>query len=359
VLGSIRTPIDFLGTMFPRKMRLDPSSQHLSPDGDSEMLYTHYAPAGFAVRAALAQRALIVFDEANTCAMSTQAALLRVLFEGMVGEMPMPLGVRMMLAMNPIKMSAGGRQISMPLSNRLGWIDWPAPTVENFTRFLLTGGQVGQFMNPEGDIDARPIDPAHEEALVDARWDRQWALSLGTITGFLKRRPDLLYKPAREGGVPWESPRTWELAARAITGSRIYGLSQTEERIAVAAYVGVGTFNEFWQWRKEADLPDPERLLDGEAQFVHNRARPDKTAAVLTSCSAIVLPEKSKMRPERAKALWRIIKDIADDATDICVPTVVAMCQNRLVAGNTDAYRVLAKMEPVMSAAGISKSIAT
>lgn len=357
VLGSLRSPIDFLGVPVPRRMQLNEHTQHLSPDGDAEFTYMHYAPAGFSMRAAMAKRAVILLDEVNTCPPSVQAALLRVLFEGVVGELELPPGVRMLLAMNETKDAAGGWDIAPPLANRMGWIEWSSPTPQEFTKFLLNGGRgVDLVRGADGEwTPADKADPATEEAAVDALWPKAWASAVGEVSGFLHRRAELLLKRGKEGDRQWPSPRTWELTTRALTGSYVYDLSEIEREMACAAFVGSGAFGEFFAWRKEADLPDPEALLDGLVTFKHTPARLDRTAAVLTACTAIVTPDNAPSRKERSGRLWSLIRGMTADATDVCLPSVVALCNARLMNGHPEAYHVLANIEPVMSAAGITK----
>lgn len=362
VLGSLRSPIDFLGVPVPRKRKLGECDQHLSPDGEEELLYMHYAPAGFSMRAALAKRAVILLDEVNTCPPSVQAALLRVLFEGVVGELELPPGVRMVLAMNETKDAAGGWDIAPPLANRMGWIEWDSPTPAEFTKFLLNGGRGGELKRHDdgtyGPVDT--VDPVQEEASVDALWEKAWAQAVGEVSGFLHRRPENLLKRGKDGARQWPSPRTWELATRAIAGGYVYDLNGVEQEMAASAFIGSGVFGEFFTWRKAADLPDPEKLLDGQESFTHARDRIDRTAAVLTACTAIVTPEQATpelqvKRKERAERLWKLIRTMTDDATDVCLPTVVSLCNARLMINSVDAIKVLSAVEPVMSAANITR----
>lgn len=346
VLGSLRSPVDFLGVPVPRKRQLAPVDQHLSPEGDTEFTYMHYAPAGFSVRAALAKRAWLLFDEVNTCPPSVQAALLRVLFEGIVGELELPPGVRMTLAMNETKDAAGGFEIAPPLANRMGWIEWENPTQQEFTQFLLNGGKTAAQDR---------VDPIAEEAAVDAAWTKAFAVAAGEVSGYLQRQPSALLRRGKGNDRQWPSPRTWELATRALAGAYVYDLTELELATACSAFVGSGTFGEFYTWKKDADLPDPEKLLDGQATFQHKAARLDRTAAVLTACTALVTPEAAANRKPRSERLWSLIKDMTSDATDVCLPSIVSLCHARLFVGCDVAYKVLASVEPVMAAAGITR----
>lgn len=352
ILGSIRSPTDFLGVPIPQRRPLCPADQHLSPDGDSEFLYAHYAPAGFAVRAAAAQRYGLLFDEASAMAPSVQAAMLRVLFEGVVGELQLPPGVRMFLAMNHTQDAAGGWEIAPPLANRMGWLEWNPPNVRDFAGFLVGGCKTHV---------APVVDPIEEEALVDAVWGPEFARACGDVAGFLERRPNnLLVMPSEDAAKPWPSPRTIEFAARALTMCSIYGLTGMEEAEAVGAFVGPAWYHEFFAWRKEADLPNPEDVLTGRVKFTHNPARLDRTAAVLSAVGALVIDGRGRAdATDRARWCWELLgqmvssTDPKNSAADVALPTVTALVNAKLMIGQPAAYRVLASLEPLLKASGV------
>lgn len=355
LLGSVRSPIDYLGTPFLRKQNVTTTDADFT-EHTEEVPYTHYAPPGWALELARAGRSCVNYDELNTAPLAVQSAMLRVLFEGVVGEFPLPTSVRQLACMNPVGQATGGRDLSMALQNRLGHIDWPTPTVEEFARHMLGGGQLGQFVTSEGDVMTAPVDPAVEETNVDRLWAQAWPRALGEVTGFLKRRPEFLLKLPTSPGKAWPSLRTWEFKMRALAGSYVYDLSPAERLIACSAFIGDSAYAEFFQWLKEADLPDPEALLDGSVHFEHAAQRIDRTAAVLASCTALVTPEGAPKRKERIDALWRILRDVPDGALDVALPSVTALCQARVAQGNATAYKMLARLEPVMTAAGLVRA---
>lgn len=351
VLGSLRSPTDFLGVPVPQRRQLCAADQHLSPDGDADFLYMHYAPSGFAVRAALAKRYGLLFDEVSTCPPSVQAALLRVLFEGVVGELQLPPGVRMILAMNHVQDAAGGWDIAPPLANRMGWLEWSPPNVKDFANFLVGGCKT--------HVEA-VVDPAEEEARVDAAWNEEFARAAGAVAGFLSRRPELLLAmPKDDAARAWPSPRTWEFFTRALAGSAVYGLDAEETMLACAAFVGDSAFSEFYAWQKAADIPDPKDVLNGAVTFKHNPARLDRTAAVLSSVGALTIAEAKNDTLGYTVKCWGFVGGLLDagdekaDASDVILPTVTTLCQAKLMAGNPQAYKILAKLAPVMRGAGI------
>jgi hypothetical protein len=346
VLNSLRSPLDYLGVPVPKRMKLTSVDQHLSPDGDEEFMTMNYAPAGFSVRAAQAKRSLIFFDEANTAPKAVQAAMLRVLLEGVVGELQLPPEVRFLLAMNHTDDAAGGQELSPALANRMGWLEWEKPEVKNFVGYL-TGG---------GSQESDPIIPAQLEAEVDAVWEAEaWPHASGMVAGFLTARSDLLHKKPEKGdrARAWPSARTWEFAAHAYAGSEIFKLSAEATNTAVSGFIGNGAYAEFFNWVQTADLPNPADLLDGKVQFKHDKRRLDRTAAVLASATALVLPAGSENRNDRIGRLWDILTPMSTDAVDVIMPCVTSLCKARAATGYRSAMQLLGKMEAVLSAAGI------
>ncbi len=211
VIASLRDPSDFLGLGVPHQMKLDATNQHLSPDGDESFMTMKYAPAAFAVRASIAKRALINLDEVNTAPPAVQAALLRMLFEGVCGELEMPTGVRQMLCMNSIEDAAGGYDIAGPLANRVGWLPFPEPSVARFNDYMMGLGGAQQS----------PVNPAQEEAEVDAAWAGAWAQAVGQVCGFLTAKTDQLHKMPASGSKAsseaWASPRCYTSDTEVMT----------------------------------------------------------------------------------------------------------------------------------------------
>lgn len=355
VVASLRDPTDFVGLPSPGRMVLTPATQHLAPDGDADIPVMNYAAPGFGLRAAARRQSLILLDEVNTAPPSVQAALLRALFEGVLGELQLPPEVRFILAMNAVEDAAGGWDIAPPLANRVGWLKWEPPSTQRFSAFL---------MHSASDEQEVPVAPRAEATGVLAAWPAEWAKVTGQGAGFLTSRPELLFRMPPSGSeqasAAWPSPRSWELALRAVAGARVYGLTPVEEATAMAAFIGDGAVGEFRDWLRDADLPDPAEVLDGHVQFEHQPRRLDRTAAFIASATALVLGDAdSKTTPKgkaapRVDALWKVHQTLADQAPDLALGSVAALCRARLMLGSQVAYKVLAKMEPVMSASGVT-----
>lgn len=347
VIASLREPSDFLGLPIPTRLKLTEATQALSPDGDEEVVMMKYAPAQFAVRATLARRAVVFLDEVNTAPPAVQAALLRLVNEGVCGELELPPTIRFMMAMNKTSQAAGGWDIAPALANRIGWIDWTPPDAKAFANYLMKSSGT-----PEVPANARQV----EQEVMDA-WPTAWAKAAGLMAGFIMAKPDNLHKMPPDGSPQsssaWASHRTNELAALAIAGGSIWELTERESLELVTAFVGAGVAVELHSYRKNNDLPDPEKLLDGQVTWQHNPARLDRTAAVVAACTSLVVNKGCANRKDRANALWGIHMELAQKAPDQSLASVIALTGERLMLGSDVAWKVLAKMEPVMTAAGV------
>jgi len=346
IVASLREPSDFLGLPIPTKVKKRSDADKLIfKDIDTQITYS---PAEWAINCAKQTRTVVFFDEINTAPPAVQAALLRVILEGSVGEFKLPNTVRFIAAQNATEDAAGGWDLAAPLANRFGHRDWSAPDAESWGDWLLSGGNAG-------DSHAKAMDPIAEERRIEANWQEPWAKARGLIAGFIRRRPDLLMQMPETGSPraskAWASPRTWELAARAHASSALNDLSLAESEEFMAAFVGAAPLGEFATWQAEADLPEPKDVLDGKVKFKHDPARLDRSAAILQACAAFVIPEKCDKRQERASKLWEILTDI-EGAVDVVVPPARVMVQAGLATIDS-ARKILVDLQPVLSAANV------
>lgn len=333
LISSLREPADFLGLPIPH--------------GNQVV----YAPPRWAQKMAEAGRGVVFFDELNTSPPAVQAALLRVVLDGVVGDLQLPKGVRFVAAQNATEDAAGGYDLPMPLANRFGHMAWEAPSVDAWADWLVTGGQ--------GEDEGRTVDAASEEARVLAEFPVPFAKAAGITSGFLRKRPDLLLKVPQAGdpaaSKAWASPRTWELATRALAGSEVHRLTQSEKEEFLSMFVGVGPANEMLTWVSQADLPDPVALLDGKAEYTHDKKRLDRTAAVLASCAALVVPANAEKRTERAKALYTLVGGVMRSAKDLAVPPLRSLIRaglNSRTVGK-EAQDVMKDLGPFLESAGV------
>lgn len=336
VVGSLREPSDILGLPIPREQ-----------GGDT---IVEYAAPSWARRLAKAGRGIGLFDEINTSAPAVQAALLRCILDGVVGDFPLPNTIRWMAAQNATEEAAGGWDLAAPLANRFGHLKWPKLSAEEWNDWMLGAGGAGEAAGPL-------MDAEREEQRVEAEWDAAYASARGIVTAFIRARPEHLSAQPPAGSPQaskaWPSPRTWEMATRAMAGAKIHALSESETEEFIGAFVGPGPASELVEFMEKTDLPDPVKVLDGEVEFKPDD-RLDRTVAVLSSCAALCTPPSATKRKERGAALWLIMRPIAEETPDLCVGPAKSMVRAKLhVLLPKESQKPLALLQDVMDAAGM------
>jgi MoxR-like ATPase len=297
IIGALREPAEFNGIPVP--------------DFDQEVM--RYFPALWAADAP--HNSLFFFDEFSSMPPRVQAATLRVLFEGVVGEHPLPEGGRFIVAMNEVEDAANGHDIPPAMANRIGWIKWPKPSLEQWCEWMLDLNEVKDEM--------RPIDGI-EDAVREA-WGAAYVWANSRVQGFLHARRDLYYAKPKfddpQSSRAWPSLRTWEYATRAMARAKIEGVPVATRDAFVAAFVGDAATIELTAWEKNADLPTPEDVLDEKADFVHDAARLDRTYAVLIGCAGHLTKEGPDLDKEllvrRSEVMWGLLRTVGKDTGDI------------------------------------------
>lgn len=328
IIGSIREPTDVggLARLFEDCFRLMPAGWAL------DMVKQH-------------PHALLFLDELNTNVPAMQAAMLRLATDGAVGELILPPTVRILAAMNRTEQAANGWDLAPPLANRFGHLQWESPSWARWSAWLLGGMETERKVENAEAIEARVLKLFPEP----------FAKAKGLVTGFLKAQPSLLHRVPKAGSPEasraFPTPRTWEMATRALAGAEVHGLEQTDAEELITAFVGAGPAAEMLEYRHKADLPDPSDVLDEKVAFKHDPKRLDRTTAVLSSCAAIIAPDKAPRRKERAEVLWRIIEEVAKDAADVTVAAAGTLSTRGFITGKA-AYSALAKLQPILAAAG-------
>lgn len=292
VLASIREPSDFAGLPVIRE------------DG------VRMEPPAWARRLAAAGRGILFLDEISTAPPAVQAALLRVVLDRVVGDLPLPPGVAVVAAANPPEQAAGGWDLSAPLANRFchltwtldaqAWVDgmiqgWPAPSVP----WLPDGWQ--------GFIPA----------------------ARALVASFIRHRPHLLLQVPQseeQAGKAWPSPRSWDMAARLLAAADAVQAGEDVSASLVCGCVGEGAGLEFLAWRKNLDLPDPEEVLQNPDKF-RVPERGDLAFAVLT---AVVSAAVSSLTKDRWLAAWAVLARAAEQgAKDIAAAAAKALAAAR------------------------------
>lgn len=293
VIGSVREPTDIAG--WPVR----------SEDG------VRLEPPAWAVEATRLTESgvhtIILWDEMRTLTAPQQAALLKVIHEGLVGDKQLPPGVSHLACANSVEDSAGGVPLEPPMANRHVHLEWPLDAMRWVSELHTYAPQ------------AKAMDA---EAL--KRLPQERAL----IASFIRRRPELLFSMPKEEDKrdgPWPSPRTWDYAAHlwASTGTTDWEFRE----MLLAGCVGVHAAAEFVTWRTEANLPDPEDIISGKFPMkdIIVEDRPDRTYAILSS---LVVAVEGDWTPERYVKVWEVAaycaKQGAGDIAAAVVPRLMA-----------------------------------
>jgi hypothetical protein len=320
VIASIREPSDFAGLPV------------ITDKGDVKMA----APA-WAIRLKDAveagKPAILFLDELSTAPPAVQSALLRVVFERVVGELELPEEVRIVAASNPTDTSSGTWTLSAALANRFVHIDWdiePKTWVEGMTN--------GWDM--ENDMHILPED-----------WESGFPQIVSLISAFIQHRPALLLNEpdnTEEAGGAWPSPRSWENAARIMTAARSAGLDKTYTLELLIGCVGRGAATEFLTWEQNLDLQDPEMLLADPKKF----KVPDRGDKVFAVLSAVVTAARGDLSEPRWTAAWNVLGQAAKAGK----ADIAAIPARNLVKARTDKLPIpqdVKEFLPVLNAAGL------
>lgn len=270
VIASILEPSDFAG--LPVR------------DGDR----ARYLPPEWAVRLVDHDGGILFFDEISTAAPACQAALLRVVFERVAGQLRLPAATHIVAAANPAEQAAGGWDLSHPLANRFLHLE-SSPDVGAWTNGLLSG-----FPDPE------PVR-------LPAEWRAYLPASRAKVAAFVKVRPHLLLTVPTDAGKAsrgWPSPRSWDMLSTAQAAAESIRAPDDVILPLVVGAIGEGAGLEYATFARELDLPDPEELLRHPGKFVLPE-RGDMAFAVLASVAAAAI---ANLTEARWCAAWEILE---------------------------------------------------
>ncbi len=323
VIAAIREPSDFAGLPVVER-----------PEGTGARGRVVLAPPRWAERLAAAGQGLLFLDEISTAPPAVQAALLRVVLERTVGDLPLPDEVAVVAAANPPEQAADGWDLSAPLANRFCHLDWP----------------VDSQAVREGFVRGFRVPPPPTLA---PGWSDAVAVQRAAVAAFLAARPALtcaVPDSADRAGRGWPSPRSWDMAARLLAACRHAGpaLPPPEvEAALVEGSVGEGAGSEFLVWLVEADLPDPEAVLADPASFVLP-GRPDRALAALSAVTAAVIARPTVDRWLRG---WQVLGQAATVAADVAAVAARDLAESR--PPGAPVPREVAAFAPLLRAAGL------
>lgn len=254
-----------------------------------------------AVRDLCEKKSGVLFIDEISCAVpAVQAAMLGLILNRRVGDVVLPPGIRIISAANPTDEAAGGWDLAPPMANRFAHITASIPSKQEWFDYM-------------DDLDIERDDIKAGEDLVKENWAQAWSKAVSLMKGFHKVKGDLYKLPpesSSDRGRAWPSPRTWEMATRAV--ATCYALSTPSMTSSlVAACVGEGQAKEWATWVKSVDLPDPRSMcLSG---WTPNKTRLDITVAAVSSMVGYVVNQKSQKEKEMlAEGAWKVLGAVSD-----------------------------------------------
>jgi hypothetical protein len=275
VLASIREPSDFAG--LPNIV--DGKTKMIAPDWAQEIAETGDA--------------ILFFDEVNTAPPATQAGMLRVSQEKVVGDLYLGDDVSIVAAANPPEIAADGWDLAAPMANRFTHLEWKLPA-----DVVRDGFAIGWPTIPTPHADPAAVAAAVAEARL-------------LVGAFIGHRPDLVTvmpNSSAEAGRAFPTPRSWDNAATLFGYATAAGVSNIARRMLVSGTVGLAAANEFLAYVAELDLPDPEVLLKDPSKF-EAPTRGDRVYAIGASVLAAI---KENMTDKRWQDAGLIVATIAD-----------------------------------------------
>jgi len=273
VIASIREPSDFAGLPVVNK------------DGSVRL-----APPAWAKNIAKSEkRGMLFLDEISTAPPATQAALLRVVLDKVVGDITLPGNMLTLAAANPPECAAGGWDLSPPLANRFFHFEIK-PKVDDWCDWALG------------------IPSTDKYVTLPETWRTRKPEMLALISSFIKSRQSQLQAMPENAnsGRSWASPRTWEMAGAALAACLSVGEKRGGDVATnlVAAAVGEAAAIELTSYLGKVELPDPEELLKNPSIWNVKKERSDLIYAVLASVVACVAANNTV---KRWTASWAVV----------------------------------------------------
>lgn len=278
IIASIREPSDFGGLPYV----VDGRTCLVAPDWAQDVA-KHTSEGG---------KSIVFFDEISTAPPATQAALLRVTLDRVVGTLYLGDDVSIVAAANPPEIAADGWDLAAPMANRFVHLDWALPADVVRDGFTLGWPEV--------------VVPTIDAAKVGT----EVAAAKTLVAAFLTHRPDLVTampNSAADSGRAFPTPRSWEMAATLYGYATAAGVSTVSRRMLIVGTIGQAAAAEFLAYVADLDLPDPEAVIADPKGF-EVPTRGDRVYAVGASVLAALSTNNT---PERWVAVCDVIAAIA------------------------------------------------
>jgi len=226
-------------------------------------------------------KALVLVDEVTNVPPATQAGLLSVISERIVGDYVMPESNIIVGACNPPELCPNAVPLSPAMRARFFHFDWVIDR-EHWFSGLRAGCQ---WSAPEF-----PVVPEH--------WVDLLPQFGSLVEAFLRSAPDCLEKlPTDDETMSFPNPRTWTYLVKCFAAAESCGYDRKHPmfRPLATGCVGDAAGGEFLRYWHNLDLANPEAFLSGEEQYVYEK-RPDANICLLTG---LVKGLRSECNPDR------------------------------------------------------------
>jgi hypothetical protein len=266
------------------------------------------------------QPGCLFLEELNLAPKAVQAAMMRVVHEGVIGDVRLGPNVARIAAANPIETSAGGWLFDPPLANRFFHLNW-ALSAQFWCDAMIAGF------------------PAPTVPLIPANWRNELPVARALVASFIQSArqfyKDIPKDEAKASG-PFPTARSWTNAATLMAAARSIGAGDAVITRLLEGCVGQGAGIAFMEWTAKQDLPDPEQLLRDPKSYKDKwPTRGDKMYCILTSVIAVVLNDNT---PKRWNAAWEVIDAACTKAGN---KDVGAACAKQLVSNKPEGVTKL------------------
>jgi len=253
-------------------------------------------PPTWAMELASEQEGILFIDELTTAPPATQAACLRAVHEGVVGDLELPVGIRRWAAANPAEYAADGTTLAAPLANRFMHIAAPLDAM-GWVRGVVNGWAPPAYMPPPPG------------------WEASIPGVAAMVAAFIQRKPSMLLdmpKDEAARGGAWPSPRSWESGIRVMAACESMHAGPDAMTAVLAGCVGPGAAIEFLAWMRAQDLPNPRDLLRTRSWDV-----PRDGSKAFATMSGIVAHTAADLTRENWDAAWALLALASNQHADL------------------------------------------
>jgi hypothetical protein len=234
-------------------------------------------------------RTALFMDEGNQAPPAVQSSAMRVVDEGVVGDIRLPEDCWRVMAVNPTDVATNGFDLAPALANRLVHLKFE----------LDKDSWLMNFPSYWGNPPVKKLIP-----------ENKWMPQRGNVAAFLYTRKTKILDFPKEAQFqcgPWPSPRSWEKVSQLLAVAN----SPEDASGAIGGAVGQGLAIEFVSFMRNLDLPDPEKILADPSSFKMDKykGRGDQVFAILSNLHATIT---SKLDEKRYNAFWEVLGKVAE-----------------------------------------------